>query len=158
MARFFEPILASDRFRYWKTVGEADVDFDTPITIEEFERYFRILLTIAKRKFEYDYKEMTDLDVFCARYANRKDTWCVRENDHIIDLDHAIGEMTAGYREKARQLMQNAIENSAHPETVAQAQEMLSHTDSREAWLGYINGRVEKGRNILSAKLKFLTK
>lgn len=143
---------------YWKKVGEADVDFDTPLSPEEFERYFRILLNIAKRKFEIDYKELTYLSVFCERYANRKDTWCVRENGRIIDLDHAIGEMTAGHREKARMLMQYALEYGTSSKTVDEASEMLLHTGSREDWLGYINGRVEKGRNALSAKLKFLNK
>ncbi len=143
---------------YWKTTGKADVDFDTPITSDEFERYFRILLNVAKRKFEIDYKELTDPGIFCERLENRKDTWLVRENGRIIDLDHAIGEMIAGHREKARMLMQYALEYGTRPETVAQAKEMLPYTDSREVWLGYINGRIEKGRNVLSAKLKFLNK
>lgn len=148
---------------YWEIFWNADfqhndVNFDKALSFEEFELYLRKLLTAAKRKFEVDYKRYTDLDVFCYQLEHRKDTRCRRRDGHVIDLDHAIGEMTAGNVEKAKALMENAVAFSVRPQEVSTAQELLAHTNSREEWLAFLNDRIAHNRNTLASKFRFLTK
>lgn len=123
--------------------------------IADFERYFMMLMQAARKKME-EYNRMRDLALLRKALAERADVRC--DGNKRYDLDLAIVSMTAGDEDTALAIVRDALCNSQSPDIVHEADELLAHMESREEWLSYVNRRVEKGRTLLCAKLKWSKK
>lgn len=121
----------------------------------DFERYFARLMKAAREQFDY-YGRMRDLMHLQKALADRQ---CARAEQKLrLDLHRALVLITAGEYEAAFAILDHVIERAETSDLLDEANEIYSHTESREAWLAYVNRRIASGRRKLSARLKCLEK
>lgn len=134
-------------------------------SVEEFEYYFTLLMTEARKFFDH-YTAMKDLVVFqralADKYARDKDVEIKHgRSGHGSDnfaCQLAMISMLIGDNQTAIPLLKELAVESPYPFYVELAKQLLARVENREALLSYINGLVSDGRNTLSSKIKILGK
>ena len=135
-------------------------DFKSLLSPEDFEKQLKILLKIAKRKFEVDYKVLQDPQIMIERLRKKRlhDISIAKEYGRRIHTDttYAIFAMNAGNEQEALDELSYDMD-APSPENI----EISKHINTRKEWLNYINDKISKGRKCLfdsSKTFKFLDK